>query len=91
MVRDVAGHDRRADALGLERGLLLVDGSDPGAFLVVEDRNADRTGQVVFGELGRAARIEHRAELAQLRERQRRGDRTFGALAMKRQLGHLAF
>ena len=66
---DVARDQRGADALGLERGLLLVDRAHAGALHVVQHGGGDRSGQAVFGVLGGAARIEDRVVAVERRER----------------------
>jgi len=49
---DVAGHQGRAKAPGLQR-VLRVERADDAALLVVEHRPILGAGQVVFRELGR--------------------------------------
>jgi hypothetical protein len=66
VARDVLRHQRRAELLGLEHRNLLVEGADAGAFLVVQDRHADRAGQAVFGKLGRRASVDDGVELGEL-------------------------
>src|SRR6185437_2445689 len=89
--RDVARGDRRAEPLRLEGRLLLVDGADERALLVVEHRNVDRAGQVVLGELRGTARVENVVEAADVRESEQRGDQRLGSIAVERQLRHDPF
>ncbi len=58
VARDVGGDQRAAEAAGVEGGLLLVHGADDDALVVVEHRQVDRAGDVVFGELGGRARVD---------------------------------
>src|SRR5439155_574495 len=87
----VASGERRADAFRLERGLLLVDGAHEGALLVVEHRRIERAGQVILREFRGTARVDDVVESADLRERERRGDRRVGAVAVEGQLRHFFF
>jgi hypothetical protein len=61
--RDIARHQCCAKPLGLEGGLLLVDRTHKGSFVVVEHWGALCVWQVVLSELRRAASIKHGAEL----------------------------
>ena len=54
----IAEHQRRTELAGEERAFLLVDRAHPGAFLVVEHRQADGAGNVVLGEFRRAAHVD---------------------------------
>ena len=58
VARDVRRHQRATQAAGVEGGLLLVQGADDDALVVVEHRQVDRAGDVVFGELGGRARVD---------------------------------
>ena len=51
MMRDVAGDNRRAAPLGLERADLLVEGADLGTFHIVQNRHADGARNVVVRKL----------------------------------------
>jgi hypothetical protein len=66
MARDVLRDQRRAELFRLEHRNLLVEGADPGAFLVIQHRHADRVGQVVFGKFGRCAGVDQGIEFGEL-------------------------
>ena len=62
MRRDVARHHGRAQTAGLELGFLDVQGSHLGALGVVQHGQVDGAGQVILGELGRAAHVDQGVE-----------------------------
>jgi len=62
VTRGIAGHQRRADLAGREGVDLLVDRSDPGALLIVEDGQVDRSGHAVLLPFGRRAHVDHIVE-----------------------------
>ena len=66
VARDVGGHQRTAEAAGVEGRLLLVHRADDDALVVVEHRQVDRAGNVVFGELGGRARVDDLVKAGQL-------------------------
>ena len=51
VARNIRADQRGADFFGVERRNLFVDGADAFAFGVVQYRQIDRAGDVVFGEL----------------------------------------
>ena len=59
---DVAGHERGAELLRLERRDLPVHRPDARALRVVEDREIRGARDVVLGELGRRAHVDHLGE-----------------------------
>ena len=62
VARDVARHQRRAGFPGRERGHLLVQGADAGAFGVVEHRGGDRAGHAVERVFRRRAHVDDGVE-----------------------------
>ena len=59
----VGGHQTTADAACLEGALLLVDGADQGAFLVIQDGMVDSAGQVVEGIFGGGTGVDEGIEI----------------------------
>jgi hypothetical protein len=66
MLGHVAGHQGRAQLAGEERALLHIDGPHPRALFVVEHGQVHRAWYMVFGELGRAARIDDHVEAGEV-------------------------
>jgi hypothetical protein len=64
---DVSGDMRRAEAPGEQPRLLDIDGPDLGALGVVQHRQVLGPGDMVLGELGRAAHVDDRVEALQRR------------------------
>ena len=59
MARGIVEHQRGTDLAGAERAVLLVEGADARALLVVEHGQVDRAGQVILGVFGGAAHVDH--------------------------------
>jgi hypothetical protein len=57
IVGGIAKHQRRAQFARLKGAVLHIDGADFGPFFVVQNRQIDGAGDVVFGIFGRAAHI----------------------------------
>ena len=67
MARQIGRDIGRAQALGLERTDLLVDGADLGPLFVAEHRAIDGTWNMVEFELGGRAGIDQGIELVTFR------------------------
>ena len=63
VARDILGHQRRAEFLGIERRELLVHRADLDALGVIEHRRGNGTGNMIFGVFRRRARIDQRIGL----------------------------
>ena len=63
MARQVGAHHGSAQALGLERADLLVDGADLRPLFIVEHRAVDGAGDAVEGKFGRRTRVDDGLEL----------------------------
>ena len=63
VARDILGHQRRAELLGIERRELLVHRADLDALGVIEHRRGNGAGNMIFGVFRRRARIDQRIGL----------------------------